>query len=183
VLRRAANYGANRLHAFVRMSSEYASTVGHSASTVSAVLAPENSPSAVLRQVALAKSPDPSLTDEWHEVLADFYLLKQELGTDGQQMQLRVTLGAATATAGSAWLTDLTVEQLPSANVAMLAPIVARFDSNDAAGSTAVLASGLVDSSTTSPTWCIFDNNLVKEYVHKQSFFNQAPECFLTDCL
>ena len=160
----AANYGANRLHAFVRMSSEYASTVGAS-SAVSAVLAPENSPSAVLRQVTLAKAPDPTLTDEWHEVLADFYLLKQELGTSGQQMQLRVTLGTATATAGSAWLTDLTLEQLPSANVADFAPIVARFDSNDAAGSTAVPASGLVDLSTTSPTWSIFDNNMVKDEV------------------
>jgi hypothetical protein len=159
----AANFGANRVHAFVRLSADYAAAAG-AAGSVAAVLAPENAPSAVLREVQLQKAPEPTLVDEWHEVLGDFDLLKQELGEEGQRMQLRVTFGAADADSGIALLAALTVEHLETANVALLAPIASSVESNDDSQG-AVLPSGLTDSSATSPTWTIFDNNQVKDEV------------------
>lgn len=161
---RAANFGANRLHAFVRFSADYARSTDSVTATVTAVLAPENAPSAVLREVQFIKAPDPALMDEWHEVLGDFHLVKEELGEEGQHMHLYVTLGVADATAGSAWLTALTLEHLATGNVALLRPIASSVQSN-ADSNGAVLPSGLTDASTTSPTWTIFDNNPVKEEV------------------
>lgn len=161
----SANFGANRLHAFVRFSAEYAGSTAAVTATVTAFLAPANAPSAVLREAQLIKAPDAALMDEWHEVLADFHLLKEELGEEGQRMQLFVTLGIADATAGSAWLTALTVEHIAGENVALLAPIAESVQSNLAASNAAVPASGLTDASRTSPTWTIFDNNQVKEEV------------------
>jgi hypothetical protein len=67
----SANFGANRLHAFVRFSAEYAGSTAAVTATVTAFLAPANAPSAVLREAQLIKAPDAALMDEWHEVLAD----------------------------------------------------------------------------------------------------------------
>ena len=158
----AANYGANRLHAFVRLSAGYAATLPAGAAAVTAALAPEHSPAAVLAgRLSLAKAADAALPDEWHEVMADFYLLPEELGAEGQRMQVRLTLGSAAATGGAAWLSGVTLSAWSVwssyGNVAQLEAVAASMPSEDSSGNVAVADTALSDGFTTDPVWMTFD--------------------------
>eukprot|EP01043_Picozoa_sp_COSAG02_P007116 COSAG02_NODE_209_length_28965_cov_18.680143_19_plen_1324_part_00 len=133
--------GANRLHAFVRVNAEQCSHVELANSThnftrrqcvpsydapaevVSAVLAPDGDPSAVIRHVELRLADYSTLPGEWHEVLGDFYVLPYEFGTGSQRIKLFVTLGSPNATVGTVSMTDLTLTSLPLTNVALGKPI------------------------------------------------------------
>lgn len=132
----AANFGRNRLHVFAYASGDACVDVlRHNATTnstyveqdctppyddisgmVSAVLAPLSSSHSVLREVELRRL---YRAGEWQEILGDFYLLPEELGSGQDVMTLFVRLGSPLATVGSASLTDLTVTAIPFENVAL----------------------------------------------------------------
>ena len=133
----AANQGANRLHAFVRINAEECeggrfTNATHNFTTrlcvpaydapahvLSAVLAPIGDPDAVVRPVELRLADYAAAPGEWHEVLGDFYVLPSEYGTGLSRIKLYVTLGSPLATEGRVSLTDLTVTPLPLHNVAL----------------------------------------------------------------
>jgi hypothetical protein len=131
----AANLGANRLHAFVHISGpscravqlvnvstnmSYAAqrcTPGYDSGeqVLSAFLAPLGASAQRLRTLSLRPL---TLVDEWQEILGDFYLLPQELGSGVTSMTLFVQFGSPRATVGVASMTDVTVTPIPSENTA-----------------------------------------------------------------
>ena len=139
----AANFGHNRLHVFAYASGYTCVDVSrHNATTnrtyveqecstpyddisgmVSAVLAPVSSSHSVLREVELRPL---YRAGEWQEILGDFYLLPEELGSGQHVMALFVRLGSPRATVGSASLTDLTVTAIPFENVALDKEVLSR---------------------------------------------------------
>ena len=139
----SANFGHNRVHAFAHVSPLTCESVERQNATVnatyieqvctppyddmsgalSAVLAPLSSSHTVLRNVELRPL---SQAGEWQEILGDFYLLPEELGSGANSITLFVRLGSPLATVGSVSLTDLTVTEIPFTNVALSKTVVSR---------------------------------------------------------
>jgi hypothetical protein len=131
-----AHFGPNRVRISVHTSGETCEGVSRTNTTtgamyteevcvppydavdgvVSAVLAPLSASHVVLRTVALRAV---TLSGEWQEVLGDFYLLPDELGSGDSSMTLFVRLGDPRATVGVASATDLTVTTIPLENSAL----------------------------------------------------------------
>ncbi len=139
----AANFGHNRIHVFAHASGYTCVDVVRQNATgnatyvdqdctppyddvsgmISAVLAPLSSSHSVLREVELRPL---YRVDEWQEILGDFYLLPEELGSGQHAITLVVRLGSPLATVGSASLTDLTLTEIPFENVALGKQVVSR---------------------------------------------------------
>lgn len=138
-----ANFGHNRIHAFAHASGRICVDVERRNATgnatyidqdctppyddvsgmLSAVLAPLSSSQSVLRDVDLRPV---SRAGEWQEILGDFYLLPEELGSGQDRMTLFLKLGSPLATIGSASLTDLTLTDIPFENVALGKEVISR---------------------------------------------------------
>lgn len=139
----AANFGHNRIHVFAHASGHTCVNVVRQNATgnatyidqdcvppyddvsgmISAVLAPLSASHSVLREVELRPL---YRTGEWQEILGDFYLLPEELGSGQHVLTLVVRLGSPLATVGSASLTDLTLTGIPFENVALGKQVVSR---------------------------------------------------------
>ena len=139
----SANFGHNRVHAFAHVSPLSCESVERQNATgnatymeqvctppyddmsgaLSAVLAPLSSSHTVLRNVELRPL---SQAGEWQEILGDFYLLPEELGSGVNSITLFLRLGSPLATVGSVSLTDLTVTEIPFTNVALDKSVVSR---------------------------------------------------------
>ena len=185
----AANFGANRMHAYIRASGGSAAHSYNAGSAVSAVLA-RGDPGTPVRTVPLRGGrlgggtdlgPDLGLhPEEWLEVLGDFSLGgPSDLGAGESELRLYIVFGSATATAGRAYLSELTVTAVASGQV-LQGPRgdqgipTSSHQSQDAAGNTAVFNTVLIDlcgrlyptngcpPGATPLPWSIIDTDQVK---------------------